>query len=316
MTQLLNPPLPKRLHALAQRLAQTEDLFADWQLVRKGPITPLFPDEEADLVRMAGRSLVPIAGDWSGGVLVLDMSAGDVETAPVISFSSEGGIVVLGQTFDDFLALLASDDPAVRGAQWQAEPPLKAWIRETGTVLHASLTSHLDTLDELTRRFWISWTESLRFASSYLRPNEVVEHTLVLGERMGEVVLGMSADALNAKWGKPRIPAWAHSDDGVRAFYAGKPFAVRLDPAQQRVTGVILYKGLHRATTSDGTAPMFMRASEAMKWLASLGLSVSRRRLEISVPAVGVKLTLTSPVYRGGGDPWVEAVEMVGEGGR
>lgn len=279
--------------------------------MRKGPITPLFPDDEADLVRMAGRMLVPIAGDCSGGVLVLDMSGGDAETAPVISFDSEGGIVVLGRSFDDFLALLASDDPAVRDAQWQAEPPLKAWIRETGTVLHASLTSHLATLDELTRRFWIHWTESLRFACTHLRPREVVEHPLVLGERMGEVVLGMSVEALNAKWGKPNIPSWAISDRGVTALYAGAPFAVRLDQAQQRVTGVTLYKGRHRATTPEGTTPMFMRASDAMKWLSSLGLSVSSTRSEIAVPAVGLRLTLTSPVHRGGGEGWVEAVEMV-----
>ena len=311
MTQHSNPPLPRRLHALAQHLARTQDLFADWQLERKGPSTPLFPNEDADLVRMAGRTLVPIAGDGSGGVLVLDMSGGDAETAPVVSFDSEGGIVVLGRSFDDFLALLASDDPAVRDAQWQAEPPLKAWIRETGTVLHSSLTSHLATLDELTRRFWIHWTESLRFACAHLRPREVVEHTLVLGERMGEVVLGMSVDALSEKWGKPNIPSWAISDRGVHAFYAGAPFVVRLDQAQQCVTGVTLYKGRHRVTTPEGTAPMFMRASDAMKWLSSLGLSASCTRSEIAVPAVGLRLTLTSPVYRGGVEPWVEAVEMV-----
>jgi hypothetical protein len=303
-------PLPRRLVELAARLAETEDLFADWQLARRAPITQVYPDDEADIVTAAGQAVVPFAGDFSGGILALVLSGGEVEQAPVVSFDSEGGITVLGESFDDFLGLLASEEPDAVEDCWIASPQLQAWIREAGVEPHPSVTSRLNELGEFTRRFWVEWTASLRAATTRLRPHEVLDHALVLGERIGDVVLGMSRDALDERWGTPEIPSWAQSEDGVNAFYPRLPLAVRLDRSQRRVTGVTLYKGRHRALTRDGTDPMFMRATDAMTWLASLGLDASRSRSAIMVAALGLRFSLCRARGARAGEPWVESIEL------
>jgi hypothetical protein len=299
---------PRRLVAMAAYLAETEDVFGDWQLERRGPLRKLHPDDEADLVNAAAENLVPFAGDFAGGLLVLDVSSGDVERAPVVSFDSEGGITVLGESFDDFLALLASDKPDAMEDSWTASPPLLGWIREQGVMPHASATNRLLELGEVTRRFWIAWTAELRAASVRLRPEEAVEHVLVLGERIGDVFLGMNRDVLDAKWGTPEIPAWGGSELGAIALYPQCPVVVAL--AQERVSRVTLYQGRHRAQTADGADPMFMRATDAMAWLESLGLAATRERAAIMVPSLGVRLSLCNPAGAGTGEAWVEAIEM------
>ena len=307
---MVTPKLPRRLVALAARLAATEDVFADWQLGRRASVTKVHPEGEAELVERAGRALLPFAGDFSGGVLVLDVSRGDVESAPVVAFDSEGGIAVLGESFDDFLALLASDEPDSMQDSWAAGPELAAWIHASGVAGHHSATARLVELGEMTRRFWIGWTDALRAASATLRPAAVVEHALVLGERLGEVVLGSRRDVLDAKWGAPEIPSWGVSGDHVIASYPGRPLVVELDPARERVRGVTLYKGLHRARTADGVSPLFMPASAVMEWLASLALSAVRERSAIRVPSLGVTFSLSSRLGAEAGEPWVEAIAM------
>jgi hypothetical protein len=69
------------------------------------------------------------------------------------------------------------------------------------------------------------------------------------------VALGMPREALDARWGKPKIPAWARKADRVTAIYPRAPFTVDLDRDERRVTGVTLYAGRHCAVTSDGEHP-------------------------------------------------------------
>lgn len=301
--------LPRRLTALKAHLGGADDVFADWQLSRAEPITKFFRPHEFDIVTEAARRFVPVAGDFSGGVLVLDLRAGDPERAPVISFGSDGSIV-LGETFDDFLALLGSEQPDSIEDCWTADQYLRAWIRASGIAPHESATSRLAELAELTRQFSIEWTSALRRATATIRPSEVVEHRLVLGESIAGVRLGMSRAELDARWGGPNIPTWSRTGRGATALYESAPVTVRVDESETRVTAVTLFAGRHRAVTTDGSDLMFQRASEVMGWLRSIGLEGVREGRMIRIPAARTSLTLSGRIGAGETEPWVVAVTL------
>jgi hypothetical protein len=303
--------LPQRLRALVARIESSKrDEFGDWQLARKDPLTKFYPAEEIPIVAETAQRFAPFAGSYAGGVLALDLGMADIEHAPVVDFDSEGGITVLGDSFDDFLALLASDEPDARENAWVADDELRAWIVDGGIRPYRSAHARLTELAEKTRAVWVQWTASLREASRRLRPAEAVEHLLVPGERIGEVALGMSREALDARWGKADIPAWARRENGVTAFYRGAPFSVDLDRDEERVTGVTLYAGRHHAVTREGVAPMLMLATGAMEWLTASGLGPVRSAADIR--SASAKLRLRIGTCRGGrdADPWVQSIKL------
>jgi hypothetical protein len=118
--------LPRRLRALVARSERAGvDTFGDWRLSRRAPLTILHPADEAAIVEEAGARFLPFAGSFSGGVLCLDVEGPDIERVPVVEFDSEGGITVLGESCDDFLALLASAEPDDKEDAWTASASLR-----------------------------------------------------------------------------------------------------------------------------------------------------------------------------------------------
>jgi hypothetical protein len=303
--------LPSRFREFSAFLATTgADTFGDWQLSPRNTLTNLVPEGEAGIVGAASSRFVRVAGSFSGGVLVVDVAGGDPERAPVVEFGSEGEITVLGASFDDFLALLAAEEPEPLEDGWVADDALRAWIVAQGIAPHPEASARLALLAEATRQLSIEWTAALREASRRLRPDEVVEHRLVLGERIGDVSLGMARDALDARWGKPETPEWARTSKEVGAFYKGAPFGVTLDRSARRVIGVSLRAGRHRAVTVDGVDPMFMRDGEATAWLASSGVASEAHRGAIEAPLAKTRLGLDGA--RGARDAlrWVNTIEL------
>ncbi len=304
--------LPRRLRALAEylpRLSQGE--FGDWELDRPGPLAELFPPEEEDILSVVEPNFLVFAGDFSGGLLALDVGgAGDVERSPVIAFDSEGGINLLGETFDDFLALIASERPDPCEDGWTVSDELRRWIVSTGVVPHPSAGERLTELAPLTRAFRVRFAAALREASRRVRPAEVLDLALVLGERIGDVSLGMPQAELDARWGPPDIPEWSRRDGRFEAIYRGQPLAIQFEADRLRVSRVRLWAGRHRAVATDGTDPMFLTSEEAAAWLSASGLTVEATAHEIRVPSARLRLALT--VSRGGHDvvPWVEAIEL------
>jgi hypothetical protein len=303
--------LPRRLRALVARTeASKRDEFGDWQFARKYPLTRFYPAEDTDIVAEAAKRFAPFAGSFSGGVLALDLGGEDIEHAAIVEFDSEGGITVLGESFDDFLALLASDEPDAVEDAWVADDALRTWIVDEGIRPHASARARLTELAQKTHATWLQWTAALRDASRRLRPGEVVDHQLVLGESLGGVTLGMPRELLDARWGQPNIPAWARREDRVTALYPRAPFAIDLDRDARRVTGITLFSGRHRAIASDGVDAMFLRATDAARWLTDRGFPSTQTASEIrSTPA---KLRLGLGTCRGGRDaqPWVVSISL------
>lgn len=303
--------LPNRLVALKQWLLERDPIgaFGDWELARTHvhPVADYYPPEERSIVAEAALSLLPIAGDGSGGTLLLDASGGAVESAPVVSFGSEGQIDVLATSFDDFLALLGAEHE--RDDIGPLEPELAAWVRGSGIVPHASAAARIADLADATRRFRIGWMTRLRESARRQRPGEVGDRLLILGKSVGEFALGMSRAKLDETWGPPTIPRWARSEKGVTVFYANAPVVVHLDPSETRVTGLTLYAGRHRALTSEGIDPMFMPLAEAKEWLASLGLTGHVEGGHLVVPAARARFSLD-----GVGVPralqWIRSIEM------
>ncbi len=311
MKRLPSSALPRRLRALVARVESSKrDEFCDWQLARRGPLTKFYPAEESEVVADAALRFAPFAGSCSGGLLTLDLDADDIEQAAVVDFDCDGGIIVLGESFDDFLALLASDEPDALEGPWFADDELRGWIVDTGVRPHRSALARLTELAEKTHAVWLQWTAALHHASRRLRSGEVVEHRLVLGESLGDVALGMPREELDARWGKPNIPGWARREEGVTALYPLAPFIVDLDRDERRVTGVTLYPGRHRAVTGDGLDPMLLRATTAEQWLTGCGFASTRTSTEIR--ASTAKLRLQLGTCRGGYDaePWVQAISL------
>ncbi|MCE9578240.1 MAG: SMI1/KNR4 family protein [Deltaproteobacteria bacterium] len=305
----LDSALPANLRALQKHLAATQDVFGDWQLARKAPLTRLYPDEEADLVAVAAAGFLPFAGSFSGGVLALDLDAPTIERAAVVEFDSEGGITVLGESFDDFLALLVSDDPDDAEHQ-MAEGEVREWILATGVTPHRSADARISELAPATRDTWIRWTTALHDASQRLRPQEIVDHRLVLGEGIGGIALGMPRAELDARWGAPTLPAWGRANSRVVALYPRAPFAIELDRATSTTAQITLFAGKHRARTADGVAPMFMLASEAMAWLDACGVAASRDRAAITAPSAMLRLSLDRAGSATTTEPWVSAIAI------
>jgi hypothetical protein len=312
MTMHLRPDQrPRRLHALLARVADdTQYTFGDWQFSRASELTKFYPENERELVGQAAAGLLPFAGSFTGGVLVLDLRAAEPENAPVVEFDDEGGITVLGESFDDFLALLASDEPDEMEDIWTATSDLRSWILASGVRPHQSAHTRLTMLAERTREFSSDWAKALRQVSIRERPNEIVDYPLVFGERIGEVILGMERTKLDSRLGLPELPVSGRGEGRITAMYPGVPYVVDLDADARYVVGVTLFAGRHRVVAHDGTDPAFMRATEACDWLSGLGWSPVRLRSEIRVPAA--KLRLSIEHCRGGKDaePWVSAVTI------
>lgn len=303
--------LPRRLQALREHLEDRgDDRFGDWQLARAGSITVFYPDDEKEIVAAVEPEFHVFAGSFSGGRLALHLEGNDVERAPVVDFDSEGGIHVLAESFDDFLALIASDDPQVEDNGWRVEPDLAEWIASSGVQPHASVEERFAVYAEKTRRFWMRWTRSLGEASRRLRPSETVEHRLVLGESIAGARLGMPRLELDAVWGAPEIPAWGRDDEQVIAIHARAPFSLTLDPSGSIVRAVRFHKGRHRLVSEDGVEPMFMRSDDVIRWLMSRGFDAVRRGRDIVSPAAKLRLSVAwaygGPPLEGG----VEAVEL------
>jgi hypothetical protein len=138
----------------------------------------------------------------------------------------------------------------------------------------------------------------------------VVDHRLVLGERIGDVVLGMPREVLDERWGMPDIPGWGRRADGVTALYPLAPFVVDLDPDERRVTGVTLYSGRHRAVTGDGLDPMLLRATNAEQWLREGGFTLARTTSEIRATTAKLRLGLGTCRGGDGAEPWVQSISL------
>lgn len=275
--------LPKHLRALTDHLANTEDRFGDWQLARKGSLTPFYPPEEELLVAEAEKNFLPFAGSFSGGVLVLDLANDDIEQAAVIEFDSEGGITVLGTSFSDFLSTLASEDGNPEEDGRTVEPAMRAWILSQGLMPHPSFAGRLAELGESTRQANIRWNELLRHASRRLRPDEIIDYSIMLGESFGGVAL-----------------------DDIRARKS--PFLLK--PRSGEPEAVILYAGRHEARTTDGVNFMFMPASEAMSWLISHRYEPIQDRGHILAPKAKLRLRVSPAGAGRNAAPWVQSIEM------
>lgn len=287
-----NAPLPARLRALAS--SGFSGWIREWRLDFGLDLTGLFPGTERDLVQLASRHFLAFARSSEGDVLALDLRSGEPERGPVVRFDSEGGFAVLGDCFDDFLAILASDVPDAREG-WEVDDSLRQWIVASGLVAHPSVTARLAELGAHSVRFWREWADELRSASRLLRPSEELDYELGMGVGLGPVSLGQARVELDSMWGAPSIPAWGRAAGRFVALYRGIPFGVELDATTHRVVAVSLYGGRHRALAEDGFDLMFATRGDVLDWLARRGYSANVGSREICVAEAKLALGIKAP---------------------
>lgn len=305
--------MPRRLRELASSaFVGQSGTFADWEIARRGPLSTLFPPDERAMVQRASDQLAVFAGSFAGGLLVLDREgAPDAERAPVVDFDSEGGITVLGTTFDDFLALLAAEEADSKEDGWVAADDFREWILRAGIRPHASAAARLDELALETLTFRRRWAHRLRAASRQLRPDDPIDHVLELGAGIGPARLGMARAQLDALWGSPSEPAWGRNGGTTTALYNRAPFVFKFD-ASGTIVSITLYAGRHRARTAAGVDPLEMSADEAIEWLKREGHAAELRRTEIEAPSAKLRLSLDWPRGGSGRVRFVSAVEIRG----
>ncbi len=308
--------LPRRLRLLNEHLGATGDfLFLDFEFSRAGPLDTLFPEELAPLIHTFDSRFRVFAGDGSGGLLALDVAGhSDLEDAAVVYFSSEGFIGVLGESADDFLALVASTDQEELSYRFtRAKEELQNWIKETGVDPYASAGKRMIQLAPITRDFREAFWTAMREASQKLRPDVNLDQKLIFGKQFGDVRLGMPQEILDERWGKPEIPDWGRDEGRVTAFYPEAPFVIELNEASRRVESITLYAGIHRAVADDGTDLMFMPQQHVLAWLKAKGVAAELRQDEILAPAAKLRLGLGGSAGRLKALEWVETVELTTE---
>lgn len=311
--------LPRRLHVLHERLGDS-DMFLDFEFGRVKALKSLFPDELALSIQTIASRFQVIAGDGSGGLLVLDRTGpgrNDIERAAVIHFTSEGGIDVLGQSADDFLALVGSrDQKALKFHYGEPDAELVNWIRESGIEPHASSGERLVVLAPATRLFRLQFWSAIRKANQKLQPDAKIDHTLILGKQLGEASLGMPRADLDKRWSDPKIPSWGRDEGRITLLYANAPFVIRVDDKSNRVTEITLYAGLHRVIAEDGTDLMFMSEENVLAWLKAKDVDTTIDDRKIVAPDAKLRLGLegspSKQMPAGKEKPfrWVESVEL------
>jgi hypothetical protein len=167
----LPPPddvgLPRRLQLFHEYLGE-RGVFLDFAFARVGSVYSLLANF-GQTFEATGWQLQDFAGDFSGGGLALDRTGSgrkNIEQAPVVHFDSEGGIDVLGESADDFLALIASrDQSALALCYGEADAEMVNWIKESGIEPHASSGQRLAELAPFTRKFRQEFWAAIRDAN-------------------------------------------------------------------------------------------------------------------------------------------------------
>jgi hypothetical protein len=311
--------LPRRLRQLQEHLGDWHN-FLDFVFGRVKPLDDLFPEQFRPPLQVIGSRFQVVAGDGSGGVLVLDRSGpgrNDVERAAVIYFDSEGGIDVLGESADDFLALVASrDQKALNFHYGESDAELVKWIRKTGIEPHASSGERLVHLGPATRQFRKQFWSAMRDANRKLQPGAKTDHTLILGKQLGDVSLGTPRADLDKRWGEPKIPSWGRDEGRSTLLYADAPVVICVDDQSNRVAEITMYAGFHRVIADDGTDLMFMPEEQVLAWLKAKGVDATVGDGKIVALAAKLQLRLRgspSKEMRAGEAKtfqWVESVEL------
>lgn len=306
-----SPWLPRRLRLLKEHLS-TSDRFLDFEFGRAGSLESLFGDEHLQPIRDIGGRFRVFAGDGTGGLLALDgANCNSIEEAAIVHFSSEGGICVLGESADDFLALIAATNKDWLDFHYaEADEELRQWIAQSGIKPHRSAGERMAELGDANRDFLVDFWSAMRQAARRRQPKRVLDHTLIFGQQLGEARLGMPREQLDQRWGEPNVPQWGRDTDHYLAIYSGASAAIEFDNQTERVTRITLYPGIHQAVGKDGVSLTFLPQAQALAWLQSHGIAAELLADEIRAPTARLRLFLQNADHHPQTPKWVTSVEL------
>lgn len=286
---------PKNLAALEAR----KERFADFETGVLDDFLPAWNGDHAEaLSRFPSTALFFFGRDGSGGHLAIARPHGEpIDEAPVVLFGSEGGLEILGASFDDFLRLVASRFEDQFLEHLGGDKDYRRWLKEElGLSPYERPEAHLAELatqvPAIAKWFWSIVREIERDTS-------VVE--VVPGVSVGPIALGCELETLVPVLGEPLKPRF----HATAALFPGTPYFVELSGST--VEKVTLFSG-PTVLRIEGFEALWATEAELTAFLAKHAPSARATRTEIVAPELWATFTITRAFGKLHG--WVGAVSF------
>ncbi len=312
-------PLPARLRELVQHLRgpSGSTLFGDLELDNLADdfLVACFGGDEPELMARFPRKLAFFARAGDGGQVglwLLDDAPAD--RWPVVSLDSEGGMVVAGESMEDFLRVMAGDWNEDDAGTFTGDAKFRAWAKGIGVQPYEHPLKRLLELNPATLQFRRWFAEQQRDIHRALYPDRPLIIDVVPGASVGPIRLGAPRTEIDAILGAPRFASWEKAAAPEQtAFYENVPYVVKSERATTKVTSVTLHAGRHIARLADGFEPILATEADARQWLSAHCSDAAADGLKLISQTLGVSMSLTTGHGRyhdATGYRWVDGVSF------
>ena len=305
-------PVPPRLRELAAyAYYPSYHTIGDFELDCQAEdfLVHQYKGDLSDLMAELQGRLPVFAKDGSGGRLMFWMREAEPGRWPVIWWGSEGRIEAVGESLDDFLALVAGSWTETGDSTLHGDDALKAWAAGAGIQPHPDSDRRFEDLRALTLEFLRWFGEQYRSGTTRLHPERALLVEVVPGISVGAVRLGAPKAEVDATLGTPELASWQEPDAPTfTAFYGQGLYTVDYVRPAETVAEVTIYTEWIRVRFPDGFEPMLARREEVEAWLRGQNQAYEIDWAELTCPGLGLKLNLDRS--RVGEIAWVEQLAL------
>jgi hypothetical protein len=312
-------PLPARLRELVEHLRgpSGSTLFGDLELDNLADdfLVAYFGKDEPELMARFPHKLAFFARQGGGGQVglwMLDDAPSD--RWPVVSLDSEGQMLVVGDSMEDFLRIMAGRWNEDDAGTFTGDEKFRAWATGIGVQPHEHPEQRLRELNPATLQFRRWFAEQQRDIHRALYPDRPLVIDVLPGVSVGPIRLGAPRTEVDASLGAPRFASWQKPTTPEQtAFYEYVPYVVETDRATTTVTGVTLYAGHHIVRLPDGFEPLHATEADVTKWLSGHCADAAVDGLKLTSQSLGLSMSLTTGHGRSHdatGYRWVEGLSL------
>ena len=293
-------PLPVRLRELVEHLRgpSGSTLFGDLELdnLTDDFLVAFFGRDEPELMGRFPRKLAFFAREGGGGQVGLWMlDDAPPDRWPVVSLDSEGGMVVAGDSMEDFLRVMAGDWNEDDAGTFTGDAKFRAWATGIGVQPYEHPEQRLRELNPATLQFRRWFAEQQRDIHRALYPDRSLIIDVVPGASVGPIRLGAPRTEVDAILGVPSFASWQKPTAPEQtAFYEHAPYVVETDRATTTVTAVKLHAGRAIVRLPDGFEPMLAIEADARKWLSDHSSDAAVDGLQLTSQSLGLSMSLTT----------------------
>jgi len=292
-------PLPARLRELVEYVrGPGPDQFGDLELDNLADdfLVAYFGKDEPDVMARFPRKLAFFAREGGGGQVglwMLDDAPSD--RWPVVSLDSEGGMLVAGDSMEDFLRVMAGHWNEDDAGSFTGDERFRAWATGIGVQPYEHPQQRLLELNPATLQFRRWFAQQKRDIHRALYPDRSLVIDVVPGVSVGPIRLGAPRAEVDAALGAPKFASWQKPTTPEQtAFYEAVPYVVETERATTKVTGVTLYAGHYIVRLPDGFEPMFAPEADAKRWLSGHAPDAGGEGLQLISQSLGLSMSLTT----------------------